>query len=93
MKPICVPCQRFYRPKTTGFKFIEGMPLDGAKPGKDDDSKWVPYKLWSGDMWECPGCGSQTIVGTGNAAIAVQHEPEFNNLVALFGATYKVNDC
>ena len=26
MKPICVPCQRFYRPKKNGFMFIEAMP-------------------------------------------------------------------
>jgi hypothetical protein len=33
MRPICVPCQRFFRPIKNGFHFIEGMPVDGAVPG------------------------------------------------------------
>ena len=26
MKPICIPCRRFYRVKQNGYHFIEGMP-------------------------------------------------------------------
>lgn len=29
MKPICVPCRRFFRPKRNGFAFEEGFPTGG----------------------------------------------------------------
>jgi len=93
MKPICVPCQRFYRPKKNGFSFVEGMPINNAKPGKANADKWRPYKLWSGDLWECPDCGHQIISGTGHTPIAIQHEQGFDELVKGYNATFQVNDC
>ena len=48
MKPICVNCQRFYRPKKNGVFFIESMPtVSGAPAGKTAPESWKPYKLWS----------------------------------------------
>ena len=65
MKPICVKCQRFYRAKKNGYYFIEGMPDTGALPGTAEPEKWHPYKVWSGDLWACEGCGHELISGTG----------------------------
>lgn len=93
MKPICVPCQRFYRPIKTGFYFIEGMPNKGARPGTEDAEHWSPYKLWSGDKWRCEGCGSEIISGTGAKPIAIQHETDFAAKLKSFRAEYQVNDC
>ena len=66
MKPICVPCERFMRPKRNGFYFVEGMPhshptdaWDG-KQGKGSVG-WTPYKVWVGDLWHCPDCGAQVV--------------------------------
>ena len=28
MRPICVPCRRFYRPKKNGTYFLEGHPTE-----------------------------------------------------------------
>ena len=68
MKPICVPCGRFYRPEKNGVLFVEA--LDGT-----------PYKLWSGDKWKCPNCGSEVIVGSGLEPISEHYEPDFTETV------------
>ena len=92
LKPICVGCQRFYRPKKTGYYFLEGMPKNNdTKPGKPEE--WSPYKLWGGDLWECPGCGHRIISGTGMNPVAVQHEPTFAKQVERLGADFMVLDC
>lgn len=92
-KPVCVACQRFYRPKTIGFGWIEGMPRDNALPGRAEPDKWSPYKLWNSDLWECPDCGSEIIVGHGANPISEHYLPEFADQVAVFEATLQVNDC
>ena len=95
MKPICVPCQRFFRVKKTGFYFIEGMPLaNDAEPGTSEPNRWKPYKVWSGDRWECDGCGAVIISGVGHNPLAWQHEERFEELIQRLGADqFQVNDC
>lgn len=95
LKPICVKCHRFYRPKKTGFYFTEGRPAgDGAEPGLGQADQWRPYKLWSGDLYECQGCGSAVVVGSGQQPIAVDHEEDFQRAISSFGAEqFQVNDC
>jgi len=94
MKPICVPCQRFYRVLRTGYSFVEGMPIDNqVRPGKEEPEKWKPYKLWHGDLWVCEGCGHLTISGVGRAPIAEHYQPEFADAVAKMKATLQINDC
>lgn len=93
MKPICVPCQRFFRPKQNGKYFIEGMPESGAEPGNSEPEKWKPYKLWAGDLWECNGCGSQIISGTGLNPISEHYKPDFAEQAQRLNADYQVNDC
>jgi len=94
MKPICVPCQRFYRPKQNGFSFIEGMPIRKDAPkGAEEPEAWVPYKLWRGDLWVCQGCGSEIIVGTGVQAVAEHFENDFEDAIRICNAKLQVNDC
>ena len=99
LKPICVPCQRFYRMKKSGHYFIEGMPQPSRSrespipPGTEAPENWKPYKLWAGDLWECQGCGHQIISGSGAAPIAEHYQPNFDITVVELGATYQVNDC
>lgn len=94
LKPVCVPCQRFFRPAKTGFAFIEGMPDGIAKPGLAEPEKWRPYKLWNGDKWKCPDCGATIIVGTGQVPISEHYQPEFAKRVEQFnGDQLQVNDC
>jgi hypothetical protein len=95
-KPVCVACQRFYRPKRNGTPFIESMPSEhGAAPppGNDNPEAWAPYKLWHGDLWSCQGCGSEIIVGTGRFPLAEHFERDFAEQVAHWKPTITVNDC
>ena len=94
MKPICVPCRRFFKPKKNGVFFIEGMPvMNGAKPGSMEAEKWKPYKLWSGDLWECPDCGAVIISGTGKDRIAEHYQEDFAEKIEKYGVEIQVNDC
>ena len=93
MKPICIQCRRFFRPKKNGFYFLEGRPLvSDAKPG--NDAQWAPCKVWSGDLWRCPGCGAEILSGFGQEAIAEQYQSRFAQYVKELGADqFQVNDC
>lgn len=94
MKPICVRCQRFYRPKKTGLAFIEAMPKQNkAEPGTSQPELWKPYKLWRGDLWECQGCGHQAISGVGWAPVSEHYLPEFTDKCTAYNAEIQINDC
>ena len=95
MKPVCLPCQRFYRVKRNGYYFIEGMPsIYGAPPGTAVPEAWQPYKLWVGDLWECMGCGHQTVAGVPPHPIAEHYQPDFEQKVISHGGPLvQINDC
>lgn len=96
LKPICVRCQRFFRPHHTGKPFVEAMPADGivrAVPGTAHPEQWKPYKLWRGDEWKCHGCGSTIIVGTGHAPMMERYEPGFETERLAITPYLQVNDC
>lgn len=95
MKPICVPCQRFFRPEKSGFCFTEGMPIGAglSVPGTSHPERWRPYKLWRGDKWKCQGCGAEIVIGA-SEPFAIQHEDGFTQLAKETKADqYQVNDC
>ena len=95
VKPVCVKCQRFYRPEKNGYSFVEGMPIHGdVLPGTAEPEKWVPYKLWHGDLWECHGCGHQIVVGVIAGPVREHYMPDFKEMVEMLGAKQlQVNDC
>lgn len=97
MKPVCVPCRRFFRPKRNGFAFIEGIPTGGSLrvrlPGNAEPDRWRPYKAWHGDLWACPTCGAEIIVGVAGEPFAEHYQLDFAERVALSGATVQINDC
>lgn len=94
MKPICVKCKRFYRVKRNGYYFVEGMPrVNGALPGTQEPALWQPYKLWVGDLWQCEGCGHETVSGVAQRPIAEHYEADFDAKVALSGTDLQINDC
>lgn len=98
MKPICVKCQRFYKCDRNGTPVLEQMP-DGASPsampGTVESRRWSPYKLWQGDRWKCPGCGSLIIVGVANRPISEHFHENFQIELGYAGgdAVLRVNDC
>ena len=96
LKPICVACQRFFRPKKNDFYFTEGMPIGNhhVPVGKERPELWKPYKVWAADLWECEGCGTQILSGFGREPIAEKHHKDFDKRRHAFGADqFQVNDC
>jgi hypothetical protein len=93
LKPICVKCQRFYRPHRNGRRFVEGMPIGNDAPsGTVAPERWKPYKVWIGDEWTCCGCGHLIIVGVAREPVSEHYRGDF--AAALASATYlQVNDC
>lgn len=91
LKPICTKCHTFFRPYRNGQQFLEGMPKGNASPGLVEPERWDPYKLWSGDVWQCNGCNAQIIVGTGQQPISEHYMPDFAEMIK--GVVFQVNDC
>jgi hypothetical protein len=87
VKPICVKCRRFYRPKRNGVFFIEGMPPYAG------ETQWRPYKLWQGDLWECLGCGHELISGVGHFPIREHYQDDFDEVVRILKPGLQVDDC
>lgn len=88
LKPICVKCQRFYRPHRNGVHVLEGKPAHpDVKPGVEQDEHWLPYKLWQSDLWKCQGCEHEIIVGSGRNPMWRDYQGPVPNY------THKVNDC
>jgi hypothetical protein len=83
MKPICVECKLFFKPKKNEVAFEEGF---GDGTGK-------PYKLWLADLWECRGCGRQIIVGAGASPVAEHYQPDYAQSQAHFAPMLLVDDC
>ena len=98
-KPVCVKCQCFYRPKRNGFYWTEMMPSGVADPqenirGLRKPQAWMDYKLWSGDLYECPDCEHQIVVGHGAQPIAEHWHTEYMRQKVAHGATQlEVKDC
>lgn len=94
MRPICVKCRRFYRVVRNGVVFLEGRPTSpDARPGNQDPDRWVPYKLWMGDKWECRGCGHELISGVGLSPLMEAHHEDFAEELRVRAPALQVNDC
>ena len=87
-KPVCVKCQRFYRPHRNGVHILEGKP-NGVRvpPGTSRPELWEPYKVWMADMWKCQGCGHELINGFGHSPLWQDFQPNMPEF------SHKVNDC
>lgn len=95
MKPVCVKCQRFYRPKRNGTPFLEMAPDGSSRPasGTAEPDKWKPYKLWHADLWHCLGCGHELIVGAGYQPMSEHWKDDFEAVCESFDVKIRVNDC
>ena len=75
--------------KKSGYYFIEAMPKAGhSRPaaGNMEPGSWTPYKLWTGDLWECPDCRHQLVSGTGREPILEHYQDGFAERVKQLGA-------
>lgn len=92
-KPVCVKCQRFFRPEKNGTFVLENKPIGGhtVPAGDIAPGLWEPYKLWRADKWRCLGCGAEICVGFGNSPVAENYMDNFSESIKK--AEVKVNDC
>ncbi len=92
--PVCVSCLKFMKPRTNGIIVEERMPTHRPDPTQTD---WGPYKLWEADLWQCPRCKQQIIMGWGRQAFAEHHEDDYSDKVNKIEAAgqkiYRINDC
>lgn len=55
---------------------------------------WKPYKLWRGDLWKCPDCNFELVVGVIGGPLSEHYKPDFAAQVLYFGGDQlQVNDC
>ena len=57
------------------------------------EAGWHAYKLWTGDKWKCPECGTEIIVGVPANPWAIRHEPDYAEKVKYADPQIRVNDC
>ena len=63
---VCAPCKTYLRPRKNEIYVLETM-------NPDND----PYRIWCADLWECPDCGTQVILGYGQQHISEHYEKDF----------------
>ena len=71
-RPVCLHCRRFLKVKKNGVVIEEGMPLTN-----DQSGPWGPYKLWMADLWACPTCGVEIVMGFGHGPISEHYKPDY----------------
>jgi DNA-directed RNA polymerase subunit RPC12/RpoP len=67
-KPVCVKCNREMRPEKNGVGCL-------------DLADFGPYKIWDSDLWKCPGCGYEILVGFGQKAVAEHFQAHFEQVI------------
>ena len=56
-------------------------------------ANWQPYKLWLGDLWRCPCCGAEIIVGVAQRPIAEHYMSGYAAAVEMYQPKIQIDDC
>ncbi len=72
-KPVCVKCQKVMFPKKNEVDVLDLV-------------NFSPRQLWEGDLWECPRCYTQIIIGFGCEPYMSCREVGFDERVAKLKA-------
>ena len=67
----CVPCQTYLRPRKNDI-YVLTERGDG-----------LPYQVWNADLWECPDCGHQVILGYGVSHCSEHYEKDFSTWLGM----------
>ena len=74
-KAVCRLCEVELRPETNGVYVVDLM-----------DRNTQPYRLTAADLWKCPRCGYEVVLGFAGEAFMYHHEGDIqgklNELVA-----------
>jgi hypothetical protein len=82
---VCLDCRKFLRVKKNGVVIEEGMP--------NGSGGWQSYKLWHGDLYECPDCGFQLVTGFGHKPLAEHYESTYAVARERYQPIARVDDC
>ena len=52
-----------------------------------------PYQLWDADLWKCPGCGYEIVVGFGADPIAVHYEGDIGKVCQEYRSKSRLIEC
>jgi len=63
----CVPCSTYLRPRKNEITVLETF----------EDGR--PYKIWAADLWECPDCGHQIVLGYGQQCLTEHFKDDFQD--------------
>ena len=64
MTPVC-DCGRMMDVEQNGV-YVEEICSDG-----------MPYRIWSGDRWRCPECGTGVVTGFGHEPLAESYQDRY----------------
>ena len=70
MKRVCVKCEREFKPETNGVIVAEMF-----------QKNTKIYKLWRADLYKCPVCGVEIVVGFGQYPIAEHFTDDCERIV------------
>jgi predicted RNA-binding Zn-ribbon protein involved in translation (DUF1610 family) len=71
-KMICVKCEVELRPEENGVKVKELFHRNTAV-----------YRVWDADLWQCPKCGLQVVVGFGERPITEHYQDDFQKILGF----------
>ena len=71
-RPVCVKCETEFRPEHNGV----GL-LDMFDPSDNPDPQ--PYQLWEADLYKCPKCGAEIVVGFAESPWVLHWQSEFQD--------------
>ena len=66
---VCAKCCVELRPEENGVTAVEM-------------ASFGPVAVYMADLWKCPGCGAETILGFGAKPIVQHFEPAFEDTLA-----------
>ena len=75
-RPVCAECEVEMVPETNGVGVL-------------DMAEFGPHQVWDADLYKCPKCGFEVIVGFGQAPLAEHHEGNFESTVQ----SYRDREC
>jgi len=69
-RPVCVKCKTEFEPERNGIGLL-------------DMADYSPYKIWEADLYKCPKCGIEIVVGFGQQAIFAHYQDGFEGYLDL----------
>lgn len=77
---VCAECNEQMRPEKNGVYVIEM-------------ADFGPYKIWMADLWACPECTHEALVGFGLKPLAEHYQEGFKEMLKKVKASGRCYYC